>query len=129
MDYNSMSLLMYQLRKQQDKQGYERVQQEFNKLMEQFNALDPEQLYETYKNNMSFAVKMSQISEEAGGHLYSKGMMEKDSALMQEFIGRCFTVATDSVIWDTIADELSLLIDQAEEAMPDDEEMEEGEEE
>src|SRR5437667_12148921 len=103
MDYNSLSLLMYQLRKQQDKQGYERAQQEFKKLMDHFNTLDPEQLYENYRNNMAFAVKMSQISEEAAGHLYAKGMMEKDNTAMQESIGRSFTIVTDSVIWDTIA--------------------------
>lgn len=115
MDYSTLALLTFQLKKQDLGGKKEELEQQIKDLVSKASELGEEALYDVYANNATFASKMSEMVQEAASKLYTMGVLEKDTALMQHFVGRSFTMLTDAVIWEEIAQEFSDLLGEAEE--------------
>lgn len=120
--YSTLAILTYQLKKAEDPNKQKEIEQQIKKLVdhvsEDNNATN---LYNLYHYNASFASKMSSMIEDSARELYTKGLLEKDSELMQDYIGRSFSMLADSVIWDEISSDFYAILEENE---IDDEELE-----
>lgn len=115
MDYNTLALLTYQMKKQEDATKLAELEKQLTDLMEECAKSDESMLYEMYEANAAFASKMGTVVQQAATELYSKGILEKDMAVMQQMVGRSFSIVADSVLWDQIATEFYSLLEDFEE--------------
>lgn len=115
MDYNTLALLTYQLKKQEEASKIAELEKQLTDLMNEYAKTDEEVLCEIYEANAAFASKMGNVVQEAATQLYTKGIQEKDNAAMQQMVGRSFSMVADSVLWDTIATEFYSLLGDIEE--------------
>ena len=111
--YSTLAILTYQLKKIEDPNKKKELEQQIKQLVDRVSEdNDVTALYNLYHYNASFASKMSSMIEESARDLYSKGLVEKDNELMQDYVGRSFTMLTDSVVWDEISSDFYAFLEE-----------------
>lgn len=111
--YSTLAILTYQLKKTEDPTKKQELEQQIKKLVDHVTEQnDATQLYDLYRYNASFASKMSSMIEESARELYTKGLLETNNELMQDYIGRSFTMLTDSVVWDDISSDFYAILEE-----------------